>query len=199
MLIKICGITRTEDALAAARLGVNALGFVLWPGSPRAVSLEAVRSILAVVAPLVTPVGIFVDPTAQAAAEAYAAGIQVAQVHGQPPVLPQGMRLIRAASLAGDGDRLRPEVPEPVTVLLDAHDPVRHGGTGQAIDWTRARTIAARRPVILAGGLTPANVGEAIDAVRPVGVDVSSGVEQSPGVKDLQKLAAFVAAVRAHA
>lgn len=199
MLIKICGITRTEDALAAARLGVNALGFVLWPESPRAVSLETVQSILASVAPLVTAVGIFVDPTVRAVAEAYAAGIQVAQVHGQPPALPPGMRLIRAASLAGLGDGIVPEVPAQVTVLLDAHDPVRHGGTGQAIDWPRARTIAARRPVILAGGLTPENVGEAIHVVRPLGVDVSSGVEQSPGVKNPDKLAAFVAAVRAHA
>jgi len=86
-----------------------------------------------------------------------------------------------------------------VTVLLDAHDPVRRGGTGRTIDWARARGVAATRPVILAGGLTAENVGGAIDAVSPLGVDVSSGVEQSPGLKDARKLAAFVAAVRAHA
>ena len=84
-------------------------------------------------------------------------------------------------------------------VLLDAHDAVRRGGTGQTIDWMRAGEVAARRPVILAGGLTPANVGAAIATVRPVGVDVSSGVETAPGLKDIHKLAAFVAAVRAHA
>ena len=199
MLIKICGITQVEDALAASRLGVHALGFVLWAGSPRAVPLGTVRAILERVPPLVTPVGVFVDPSETDIAAARAAGIQVAQVHGRVPALPDGMPLIRAASLAAEGPGISPEAPGTETLLLDAHDPVRHGGTGRTIDWARARAVAARRRVILAGGLTPENVGAAIDAVRPLGVDVSSGVERSPGAKDPDKLAAFVAAVRAYA
>lgn len=198
-LIKVCGITRVEDALAAARLGVHAVGFVLWPSSPRAVSLDTVAAILEQLSPFVTPVGVFVDPSEADVARARAAGIQVAQVHGRPPTLPAGMPLIQAASLASDTAGIDPDVPGMSIVLLDAHDAVRRGGTGQTIDWMRAGEVAARRPVILAGGLTPANVGAAIATVRPVGVDVSSGVESAPGLKDIHKLAAFVAAVRAHA
>ncbi|MDH4065866.1 MAG: phosphoribosylanthranilate isomerase [Acidobacteriota bacterium] len=198
-LIKICGITRLEDALLATRLGVHALGFVLWAGSPRAVGLSAVKAMLGRLPPLVTPVGVFVDPSEAEILEARAAGIHVAQVHGRAPALPPGMPLIQATHLsAGEGD-VSPDAPCAAALLLDAHDPVLQGGTGRTIDWARARTVAARRPVILAGGLTPGNVGAAIAAVGPLGVDVSSGVEQSPGAKNPDKLAAFVAAVRAQA
>lgn len=197
--VKICGITRLEDALAAAALGANALGFVLWPDSPRAVTLETVARIAAATPPLLVRVGVFVDPDAEAVGRARAAGIQVVQVHGRAPVVPAGMPLLQAASLAPEGETIAPDVTADTVVLLDAHDPRRRGGTGRTIDWQRARAVAARRPVILAGGLTPDNVGLAIQTVRPAGVDVSSGVESAPGVKDPDKLAAFVAAVRAHA
>lgn len=197
MLIKICGITRAHDAKAAVDLGVHALGFVLWTRSPRTVSLHGVAAILATLPPLVTPVGVFVNPSAAEVADACKAGIRVAQVHGHVPSLPDGMALVQAARLSESGDGIEPAVRAGVTVLLDAHDPVRQGGTGRTIDWTRAAKVAAERSVILAGGLTPENVGAAIRTVKPVGVDVSSGVEQSPGVKDSARLAAFVAAVRA--
>jgi phosphoribosylanthranilate isomerase len=198
MMIKVCGITRLEDARAAAALGVDALGFVLWPGSPRAVSADAVRSILEVLPPFVTPVGVFVDPTDAEVRIARDAGIGVAQIHGAVPTLPPGLRLLRAVSLgAGDGT-VTPHVPGVGAVLVDAHDPVLRGGTGRTVDWSRVKHVSAQRPVILAGGLTADNVGAAIEQATPHGVDVSSGVERAPGIKDHDKLAAFVAAVRAH-
>jgi len=198
MLIKICGITRVEDAQRAVDLGVHALGFVLWRGSPRSVTLERVTAIASVVAPLVTTVGVFVDPSTDEVASARESGIQVAQVVGAVPPAPRGMRVVQVAHLSGDDGGITPDIPGNGPILLDAHDPVRRGGTGRVIDWRRARDVAARRPVILAGGLSPANVAAAIETVGPIGVDVSSGVEASPGIKDPEKLAAFVAAVRSH-
>jgi len=197
--IKICGITRLEDALAAASLGVQALGFVLWAKSPRATTADAIGPILAALPPFVTPVGVFVDPTAEEVGRAREAGIQVAQVHGAVPALPAGMRLLRAVSLGVEDGAIDPEVPGTDAVLVDAHDPVRRGGTGQTVSWSRVRLVAAGRPVILAGGLTPENVGAAIVVARPYAVDVASGVERAPGLKDHDRLAAFVVAVRAHA
>ena len=197
--IKICGITRLDDAFAAAALGVNALGFVLWASSPRAITVDAIRPIVAALPPFITPVGVFVDPSADDVARARDAGVQVAQVYGVPPALPAGMRLLPAVSLGEMPGTLHPEVPGTSTVLLDAHDPLRRGGTGKTVDWPRVRLVASMRPVILAGGLTPGNVAAAIEQARPYAVDVSSGVERSPGVKDHDRLAAFVAAVRADA
>ena len=197
--IKICGITRLEDALAAASLGVQALGFVLWAKSPRATTAEAIGRIVAALPPFVTPVGVFVDPTAEEVSRAREAGIQVAQVHGAVPALPVGMRLLRAVSLGVEDGVIDPEVPGTDAVLVDAHDAVRRGGTGRTVNWSRVRLVAARRPVILAGGLTPENVGAAIVEARPYAVDVASGVERAPGLKDHDRLAAFVVAVRAHA
>jgi phosphoribosylanthranilate isomerase len=196
MMIKVCGITRPEDAHAAASLEVNALGFVLWPQSPRAITLEAVRSLVATLPPFLVRVGVFVDPAPDEIERARDAGIQVAQVHGTAPVLPPGISLLQAAHLASDGEGLVPAVPGTSPVLVDAVDPVRRGGTGRTVVWMRVRVVAGARPVVLAGGLTAENVAAAIREARPYGVDVSSGVERSPGVKDHDKLAAFVAAVR---
>jgi len=193
--IKICGITRDADAALAASLGAHALGFVLWPGSPRYIPLARVRTIVAGLPPFVTPVGVFVDPTAGALAEAASAGIRLAQVHGMPPASAP-LPVLRAVHLRGNENGLDVEVGLVDTVLLDAHDPVSHGGTGKTIDWTRAAAVAARRPIVLAGGLTPLNVREAIATVRPYAVDVASGVESAPGIKDPLKLRAFMDAVR---
>jgi phosphoribosylanthranilate isomerase len=197
MTIKVCGITRTDDARAASDLGVHALGFVFWPQSPRAITPAAASQIVGTLPPFVTPVGVFVDPSPGLVADCHSAGIQVAQVVGDVPALPAGMMLLRAVSLAADGNGITPAVPGRSAVLLDAHDPVQRGGTGRMIDWRAAAQVARERPVILAGGLRPENVGEAIRLAAPAGVDVSSGVEMTPGVKDHRKLAAFVAAVRA--
>ena len=199
--IKMCGITRREDAEMAVALGVHALGFVLWPGSPRHAPLADVGRIVCALPPFVTPVGVFVNPTAAAIEEAVqVAGIRVAQIHGEVPEWPAGtapIPLLRAVHLgAGDRGAIEPAVPPPTPVLLDVHDPVRHGGTGCAVDWARARQVARMRIVVLAGGLTPDNVGHAIETARPYAVDVASGIEAQPGVKDHALMRQFVDAVR---
>ncbi len=193
--VKICGITRREDADAAAALGANALGFVLWSASPRHANLESVAAIIAGLPPFITPVGVFVNPSAGDIAQAAQAGLRLAQVHGEVPPGRVALPVLRAVHLAAGIGGIEPAVDDE-TVLLDAHDPVRHGGTGQTVDWTRARAIAAKRRLVLAGGLTAANVSDAIRTVMPYAVDVASGVETEPGLKDLSKLRAFIDAVR---
>lgn len=194
--IKICGITRREDADAAVMFGANALGFVLWPASPRHATLEAAGEIVRHLPPFVTTVGVMVNPSADDIARAADAGLRLAQVHGTVPAGPLRLPVLRAVHLGASGaDDIEPDVDDD-TVLLDANDPSRHGGTGQAVDWTRARAVAAKRRIVLAGGLTPVNVREAILAVRPYAVDVASGIESGPGTKDLLKLRAFMDAVR---
>jgi phosphoribosylanthranilate isomerase len=191
--IKICGITRREDAELAASLGASYVGFVLWKGSPRAATLDAVAQIAPALPKTVTPVGVFVDPTADEVMAAAAAGIQMAQIHSEAPSFLRGVTIpvVRAVHLAIDRvDGVEPDIPDDL-VLLDAHDPVNRGGTGRTIDWRRAALIARSRRVILAGGLTPANVRHAIDQVRPFAVDVASGVESSPGIKNHDLLRAF--------
>lgn len=197
--VKICGITRVEDAEAAAALGANALGFVLWPQSPRYASLETAQRIGAFLPPFVIRVGVFVNPSANDISQAAARGIQLAQIHGDTPEWPGGrppVPVIRAVHLgSGGAESIEPPVPD-ATILLDAHDPARHGGTGQTVDWQRAALVARLRRVVLAGGLTPANVAEAIGRVRPYAVDVASGVETSPGVKDPELMRRFIAAAK---
>jgi phosphoribosylanthranilate isomerase len=192
---KICGITREADAGLAVSLGASALGFVLWPGSPRHVPLARVRLIAAAIPPFVTPVGVFVDPTSAEIADAAAAGIRLAQIHGKLPAA-SPLPVLRAVHLGDNEDGLDADVGGLEPVLLDAHDPTLHGGTGRTVDFARAAAVAARRVVVLAGGLTPANVGDAIKTVRPYAVDVASGVESAPGLKDHDKMRAFAKAVR---
>jgi phosphoribosylanthranilate isomerase len=195
MLVKICGITRQEDALAAVDAGARALGFVFWPDSPRFIDPYRARAIVATLPPFVTPVGLFVNQSAE-----YVTGVAslvrlgAVQLHGDETVaFAESIRysLIKALTL---GDRID-AWPARATVLLDAHDPAKRGGTGRTIDWTAAAAIAAKRPILLAGGLTPENVAEAVARVRPFGVDVSSGVERSPGVKDHHKIKALFEAL----
>jgi len=195
--IKICGITRAEDAAAAVALGVDALGFILWAHSPRAVEIARAAEIIATIPPAVATVAVFVNPSERDLQDAARAGFQIAQVHESLPRLDvKTLRIMRAVHLAPGGEGIEPDVPGDETVLLDAHDPLLHGGTGRTVDWARAKKIAAARRVFLAGGLTPDNVGDAIRAVRPYAVDVASGVEASPGVKDRARLEAFVKAVK---
>lgn len=190
--VKICGITRLEDASAAAEWGASYLGFVLWPNSPRAATLEIVRRVVPELPAHVTPVGVFVNPSVEEINAAADAGIRLAQVHASNGNALAGARvpILPAVHLAANG--IEPSVDDEL-VLLDAHDPVKHGGTGKTVDWPRAAIVARSRRVILAGGLTPENVAQAIREVRPFAVDVASGVEASPGVKDHNKLKAFIA------
>lgn len=192
---KICGITREADAGLAVHLGASALGFVLWPGSPRYVPLARVKEIALTLPPFVTPVGVFVNATADDIARAAQSGIRLAQIHAVPPQT-SSLPMLRAVHLGDNADDLDTEVGPLDAVLLDAYDPVRHGGTGRTVDFVRAAAIAARRRVVLAGGLSAANVAEAIRIVKPYAVDVASGVESAPGIKDPVKLRAFADAVK---
>lgn len=195
--VKICGITRADDARAAAAAGASAVGLVFWPRSPRAVTAGAARAIVAALPAGVPAIGVFVNqPVEEINDTVERAGLFGVQLHGDEPIedIARVRRPVIRSITLEDAGRLD-EFPPHVTLLLDAADPERRGGTGQTIDWAAARPIARRRPIVLAGGLTPENVGEAIRAAGPYAVDVSSGVEASPGVKDHARLRAFMAAV----
>ena len=194
MFVKICGIRRLEDAEAAVALGAHALGFVFWPQSPRYVDPFRAKAIVATLPPFVSAVGLFVNqPAADIASVASLARLGAVQLHGD--VSPEdaavlGGPVVSALSLAA-AERDLDRWPERVTILLDAHDPERRGGTGRTLDWDAAAAIARRRRVVLAGGLNPDNIAAAVERVRPFGVDVSSGVESAPGVKDVGRLRAL--------
>jgi phosphoribosylanthranilate isomerase len=194
---KFCGMTREDDVRAACDLGVNAVGFVMWPKSTRYVDHPRVQSLVRAITGDVIPVAVLVRPTIQELLDAADTGIKVAQVYGvDADTLPSFSDIPLDVWVATSLDADLGEMTSAKVVVLDAHDPVHHGGTGRTIDWTRAAAVAARRPVMLAGGLTPANVNEAIRRVRPYGVDVASGIEERPGVKDARAMQSFVAAVR---
>jgi len=202
--VKICGVRRMEDALLAAELGANAIGFVFWPSSPRFVDPFHARPIVASLPPLVTTVGVFVNqPVSYVLGVAQLLSLAAIQLHGEEALDPYARgphRVIKAVPVV-DGRDCMPvvrAVPARATVLLDAHDPARRGGTGRAIDWTQAAAAARVRPIILSGGLNADNVRDAVDEVRPYAVDLSSGVESSPGVKDHAKLRALFAALGRH-
>ncbi len=197
MLIKICGITRPEDAAAAVDAGADAVGFVFWERSPRYVDPERARGIVRALPPFVTPVGVFVNqPLEHVNDVARRARLGAVQLHGdEPPGFARSIEgpVIKAVTAGAPGAL---DWPEAVMLLVDAADRERRGGTGRLADWAGAAAVAARRRILLAGGLTPENVEEAVARVGPFGVDVSSGVEQSPGVKDHSKVRAFVTAAR---
>jgi phosphoribosylanthranilate isomerase len=200
MRVKICGIRRVEDALLAGELGAWAVGFVFWPGSPRFIDPYRAKRISTALPPWVVPVGVFVDQPLEHITEvASLVRLGAVQLHGNEPhefVQRLPHRVIKSVAVGRDFNVSAVEmVPSRATVLLDAHDPERRGGTGTVLDWTRAAAAARRRPVLLAGGLTPDNVRGAVDAVQPFGIDVSSGVEKSPGVKDHGKLRALFASL----
>ena len=197
--IKICGVTRLEDALSAARLGADALGFNFWPRSRRHVTPAAARQIIARLPPFVTPVGVFVNQSeGEMRAIAAETGIQVFQLHGdEPPELCARLPLPVVKAIPVDQVRTLSRLLsyEVQAFLLDT--PSRgYGGSGEPFDWSLAEGVSEVAPVVLAGGLTPENVGAAIRAVRPWAVDVASGVESSPGVKNPGLMARFVSAVR---
>jgi phosphoribosylanthranilate isomerase len=203
MFVKICGITRMEDAHAAVEAGASALGFVFWPNSPRFIDPYRARAIAASLPPFVVPVGVFVNQPAE-----YVKGVAAlvrlggVQLHGDEDVsygasIPYP--LIKAVAIDQQTDLIRIDRwPRPTTLLLDVHDPVNRGGSGRPIDWNIAAPIAARRRTLLAGGLTPDNVADALARVRPFGIDVSSGVEAAPGVKDPARVRALFEAVNGY-
>jgi phosphoribosylanthranilate isomerase len=198
--VKVCGITSEDDARRAVRHGADAVGFLLWERSPRAVSLERVAAISRSLPPFVWKVGVFVDATPDEVEYATAmCRLDVAQLHGDEDVEKYrhlAVRLVKAIGMAGPDDVARAlALPKDVMPLVDAHDPVLRGGTGQPASWVHAAEVACARPMILAGGLNAENIADAVVAVRPWGVDVSSALEDEPGVKNAKKLAVFFAAV----
>lgn len=199
--VKVCGVTRPEDAMLAADLGASAIGMIFWPDSPRAVSADAAQQIVASVPPFVMTVGVFVDQSPdEVGGIADAVGLDAIQLHGSERVddyVSLGRRLIKSIGVkAGTSVVDADEVPAHATILLDAHDPVKRGGTGWVIDWNVAAALSGRRRIVLSGGLHAGNIAAAIAAVAPYAVDVSSGVESAPGRKDSAKLQAFFAALR---
>lgn len=193
--VKVCGITRAADAMAAVSLGATAIGFVFWPQSGRYVT-PAVAASIARLVPDVVTVGVFVDSSVEEVHEvADEVGLTSVQLHGDEPddmYMQLSYNVIRAIGVEGEKTIAKVDrVPQDVMVLLDVHDRVQRGGTGQTVDWDVAATIAAKRQIFLAGGLRPDNIAAAIRGVRPYGIDVSSGVEASPGIKEVGKLASL--------
>jgi phosphoribosylanthranilate isomerase len=199
MFVKVCGITRLTDALHAVQKGATALGFVFWPHSPRFVTPQRAREIIAELPSSIVSIGVFVNESVDGIRDVAArTGITTVQLHGdEPPAYADALQwpVLRSVTVEDAGDA-GGAWPAGTLFLVDAADPLRRGGTGGRVDWIRAAAVARDRRVVLAGGLTPENVADAIAAVRPFGVDVSSGVEQSPGVKDFDKVARFVANAR---
>jgi phosphoribosylanthranilate isomerase len=211
--IKICGITRVADGLAAARAGADAIGVVFWRGTPRHVDFAQAREIARVLPPFVTVVGLFVDPHADEVRRALAAvPFDVLQFHGAEPAdfcRSFGRPYLKAIAVREGVDLLEyaARYEDAAGLLFDAYrEGDLPGGTGHAFDWSRfALEVRGRltRPVVLSGGLDPGNVGQAIRDLRPWAVDVSSGVEERGadgkplrGLKDHARIAAFVQGVR---
>jgi phosphoribosylanthranilate isomerase len=193
--VKICGVTRAEDALAAARLGADAVGFNFWPRSKRYIAPAAAAAIVRSLPPHVATFGVFVDPTrAELEAALAASGVGIAQLHGdEPPALCLGLGVpvVKALRVGSSHDLAGLAAYEVRAFLLDSPSP-GYGGSGATFDWSVAAAAALEVPVLLAGGLGPDNVAEAVRTVRPLGVDVASGVESAPGVKDQARMEAFI-------
>ncbi len=199
--IKICGITNEEDGLAAARLGADALGFVFAP-SPRRISPEKARQIIKALPPLVQTVGVFVDEDlGEVSSVAEMCGLDILQFHGSESADycdSFNQRVIKAIRLRNRQDLKSLAEYDGVVqaLLLDTYLPDKLGGTGMTFNWQWALEAGKYGRIILAGGLNQENVAAAISIVKPYGVDASSGLEQSPGVKDHEKVTQFIAEAR---
>lgn len=199
--VKICGITRAEDARMAAELGADAIGLVFYTPSPRNIDPEQARAIIAATPPFVTTVGLFVDPAPEEVESVlHRCPLGLLQFHGDETpdfCCAFGRPYIKAARVRADADLVQylSHYHAAQGWLLDAYHVRLYGGTGEAFDWKLIPRDLAR-PVILSGGLTPDNVAAAVRQVRPWAVDVSSGVETAKGIKDAAKIAAFVAGVK---
>lgn len=216
--IKICGITNLSDALAAIEAGADLLGFNFYPKSPRYIDIGLCRGITSYLrtrSAHVVFVGVFVNlPAAEVYATLETCGLALAQLHGdEPPALLtalgglafKAIRLSAPSSAHASDSQLATKNLEALIAARDGHSPALlvdaavkglYGGSGVVADWSSAAELSKRVPLLLAGGLTPENVAEAVRQVHPWGVDVASGVEASPGVKDANKIAKFMAAIR---
>jgi phosphoribosylanthranilate isomerase len=202
--VKICGITNVEDAAAALESGADALGFNFYRKSPRYIEPAVAKRIVSTLPPLITPVGVFVNEELDTVRSIMdLCGLALAQLHGDETATycqELSRPVIKALRLRDRGSFLAlAEFEGRAGVrgfIVDTFSETSYGGTGQITDWALAAEAAKTATIVLAGGLTPANVAEAIRAVRPYGVDVSSGVESVPGKKDHGKIRAFLDAVR---
>jgi phosphoribosylanthranilate isomerase len=202
--IKICGVTNVNDARTCAELGADMIGFNFWPQSPRYVEPKAARRIVDAMPPRICAVSVFVDAsTTQIRSVAELTGIRCVQLHGDtsPETCSELGREFRVIKAFSTDTRFQPEnaVSFPYCdVLVDAHHPDLRGGTGQTCDWSAARaTLPFTRFLILSGGLNAQNLGDAIATVGPHAVDVCTGVETAPGVKNHRAMEEFIAAARA--
>lgn len=199
--VKICGITRAEDARDACRAGADAIGFVFYEPSPRNVAMTVVRDIVASLPPFVTTVGLFVDPDPSFVARVIASvPLGLLQFHGDetPEQCERyGLPYIKAVRVRAGVDLIEyaRQFERSRGLLLDAYVSGTHGGTGKRFDWALVPTDMPV-PIVLSGGLDPDNVSAAIRQVRPAAVDVSSGVEAAKGIKDPQRILSFMAGVR---
>jgi phosphoribosylanthranilate isomerase len=200
--VKICGITNSGDALLAAELGAHALGFIFYKKSPRSVTPDKARRIIGQLPPFVATVGVFVDEDAAAVREiASLAGLDWVQLHGRESpdyCCSLGRRVIKGFRVKGEEiyAQLTEYQGAAQAFLLDAYKPGKPGGTGETFNWEIARQVKKCGPIILAGGLNPDNVAEAIRIAQPAAVDAASGVEAAPGKKDPEKLRAFFEAIK---
>lgn len=200
--IKLCGMTRPEDARIAEAAGADAVGFIFAP-SPRQITAEQAREISKELGPFIARVGVFVNATRdEIAAILDRVDLDVLQLHGSETpeqieaLFPLGRRMIKSIRVKDAASLSRLNDYPVDTFLLDSYIPGVPGGTGHTFDWSLATQIARQHRIILAGGLTPDNVAEAIKVVQPFGLDAASGVEQSPGVKDHEKMQQFIARAR---
>jgi phosphoribosylanthranilate isomerase len=201
--VKICGITSAADARLCAEAGADALGFIFVEGTPRYVRPAVAAAIIAGLPPFVTPVGVFWDPPpGHVKAVAAECGLAALQFHGEEPpesLLDLGLPVVKTLKIGGEEDLLAMTRYRAAAFLLDSPARWSEGAPRPPISWELARRAAARACVILSGGLTPDNVGEAVTVVRPYAVDVNSGVERRPGAKDPDRVRRFIRAARAAA
>ena len=198
--VKICGITNLEDAQCAVAAGADALGFVFYENSPRYVHPEKVGQIVSALPPFVTTVGLFVNADAEMIQQTMlTTGLNVVQLHGDESpedCILNPYPVIKAVRVKGVESLTGIDNYHVSALLLDAWNDQQYGGTGESFDWQLAKKLTGRLPLILAGGLNPDNVAQAIQVVNPYAVDVSSGVEESPGRKDHNKIREFIQQVR---
>ncbi len=198
--IKVCGFTRKEDILFAIQAGVDAIGLVFYPPSPRSVTLEQAEELTEGLPPFVTLTGLFVNATPQEIESCYKrCRLDLIQLHGDESpqdctALPR--RVIKAIRVASKEDLLHLDRYPVEALLLDAKTQGVYGGSGKSFDWSLLASYRSPAPLILAGGLCPDNVAQAIHQVKPYAVDVSSGVESEPGIKDPAKVIRFIREVR---
>ncbi|MEM9153908.1 MAG: phosphoribosylanthranilate isomerase [Cyanobacteria bacterium P01_F01_bin.33] len=206
LFVKICGLTQPEQAAAVAAMGVSAIGLIAVPTSPRYVTPEQMRAIAAPISPPTHTIGVFVDDAVDGIVNTVrTTGITGVQLHGrESPADCEALRLALSETLLVKAFRLRQPsdleeiasyLPHVDAILIDAYHPTLAGGTGQTADWTLLENIRFDKPWFLAGGLTPENIPAALAALAPDGIDLSSGVELSPGCKDLARVRAVLDAL----